>query len=231
MVWYLEGFGSNLKQITWLWRLISSWFMDVIPCVNTVGDVDFSAVISIRKGTNNIIAINLFAKTTLIKIRSRAKEICTYLSPFLVLHNQRLSSVKVFRPIFLQRQMVLSETLSSLPKNQFQTKGKHHSNRWKKQASNNYLVPKESLIGITFSRRRLPHSTFLVECDPLLAGLKMSAITSHISYLPTIIMRYKTLLTYTVKNDLLLSIFLPCMTTLKNYLHEGWRLLFQVMAL
>lgn len=99
------------------------------------------------------------------------------------------------------------------------------------KASNNYLVPKESLIGITFSRRRLPHSTFLVECDPLPAGLKMSAITSHISYLPTIIMRYKTLLTPTVKNDLLLSIFLPCMTTLKNYLHEGWRLLFQVMAL
>ena len=227
VVWYLEGFGSNLKQITWLWRLISSWFMDVIPCVNTVGDVDFSAVISIRKGTNNIIGRNLFAKTTLIKMPSREKAIC----PFLRLHNQRLSSVKVFRPFFLQRQMVLSETLSSLPKNQFQTKGKHHSNRWKKQASNNYLVPKESLIGITFSRRRLPHSTFLVECDPLPAGLKMSAITSHISYLPTIIMRYKTLLTPTVKNDLLLSIFLPCMTTLKNYLHEGWRLLFQVMAL
>ena len=144
MVWYLEGFGSNLKQITWLWRLISSWFMDVIPCVNTVGDVDFSAVISIRKGTNNIIGRNLFTKTTLIKIRSREKKICTYLSPFLTLHNQRLSSVKVFRPFFLQRQMVLSETLSSLPKNQFQTKGKHHSNRWKKPPTTTFLSPKKA---------------------------------------------------------------------------------------
>ena len=83
--------------------------------------------------------------------------------------------------------------MSSLPKNQFQTKEKHHSYKWKKPPTK-YLVPKESLIGITFSRCRLPpHSYFSCRVWP--PSSRAKDVCNYKPYFLSslaIIMRYKT---------------------------------------